>query len=269
MDTNMQPTQQPSANPLLQRLQLPGETFRLPSHGLFYSNGELRDDVVDGEIHVFPMTAYDEIVFKTPDMLLSGKAIDEVFARCIPQVLQPRRLLSKDVDYLITCLRVITYGPEITLTYTHDCKDAKEHDYKVSLQQILRQAKSIDPTTLNSVYSVTLENGQVVRLRPTTFNTILELNQNLDQSNEDDLKTIQQKIMHVMVDMIESVDGINDKELIGEWMNALPAGWVRFLSESIDKVSDWGVEFKAKAVCKDCGAEIEMPFSANPVSFFS
>lgn len=257
-------------NPLLQRLQIPGETFRLPSQGLFYKNGELRDDVVDGEVHVYPMTAYDEIIFKTPDMLLSGKAIDEVFARCIPQVLKPRQLLSKDVDYLITCLRVITYGPEITLTYTHSCEGAKQREYNVSLQNILRQAKAIDPTTLTTLYSVTMDNGQSVKLRPTTYQTILELNQRLDVKEDDmDLAAIQNNILKVLIDMIESVDDVTDHDMIAEWVTALPAGWVRFLSESIERVSDWGVEFKAQATCKDCGADIEMPFAANPVSFFS
>lgn len=257
-------------NPLLQRLQIPGETFRLPSQGLFYTNGELREDVVDGEVHVFPMTAYDEIIFKTPDMLLSGKAVDEVFRRCIPQVLNPRGLLSKDVDYLITALRVITYGPEITLTYTHTCENAKPHDYTTSLQNILRAAKAIDPTSITSVYSITLQNGQSVKLRPTTFATVLELNQNLDRSDEaNTLVAIQNNIMKVLIDMIEAVDDVTDREQIAEWVNALPAGWIRFMSEAIDKVSDWGVEFKATVTCKDCGTEIDMPFSANPVSFFS
>lgn len=256
-------------NPLLSRLRLPGETFRLPSQGLFYDNTVLTDDVINGEVRVFPMTAYDEIIFKTPDMLLSGSAVDEVFRRCIPQVLNPRALLSKDVDYLITALRVITYGPDITLTYTHNCADAKPHEYKTSLHTILTSAKAIDPTTITTTYTVNMENGQVVKLKPTTFSTVLELNQNLDQNTDNSLISVQNTILKVLIDMIESVDDISDKSLITEWVNALPAGWVRFLSEAIDKVSDWGVEFKVTVKCLDCGEEMEMPFSANPVSFFS
>lgn len=259
-----------SINPLLARLVLPGETFRLPSQGLFYTHGELSDEVKDGEVHVFPMTAYDEIVFKTPDMLLSGNAIDEVFKRCIPQILEPRKLLSKDVDYLITCLRVITYGSDITLTYQHTCDGAKEHEYVVSLQDILRKAKSIDPTSLATAYTITMKNGQIVKVKPTTFNTILELNQNFNDTNEDySIESMQHKILKVLVDMIESVDDTTNRDHIEEWARKLPAGWVKFLSTSIDQVSDWGVEFKAPAKCKDCGATMEMPFSANPVSFFS
>ncbi len=257
-------------NPLLTRLQIPGETFRLPSQGLFYTNGELREDVVDGEIHVFPMTAYDEIVFKTPDMLLSGKAIDEVFGRCIPQVLKPRELLAKDIDFLVTCLRVITYGPDITLIYNHGCSEAaKDREYTISLQNILRQAKAIDPTTVSSNFSVQLQNGQVAQLKPTTYDTILGLNQSLGQAEGDSLIELQDKMMSLLVNMIVKVDEVDDPEMISEWVKALPAGWVRFLNESIDKVSDWGVQFTAPVKCKDCGEHVDVPFSANPVSFFS
>lgn len=255
-------------NPLLSRLQIPGETFPLPSRGLFYHDGELADEVVNGEVHVYPMTAHDEIIFKTPDMLLSGKAIDEVFAKCIPQVLKPRQLLSKDVDFLITCLRIMTHGPDITLTFTHNCSEAKQHTYKSSLSDILRKSKPIDPTTLAEKFTVTMDNGQIVKLKPTTYETIMLLNQKLT-TDEYSVELMRDKIMAILVDMIEFVDDISDKELIAEWVNAVPAGWVRFLSNAIDQVSDWGVDFKTSATCKDCGSQIEMPFSPNPVSFFS
>jgi len=44
-------------NPLIERAYVPGETHTLPSGGLFYKNGELSNDVKNGEITVNPMTA--------------------------------------------------------------------------------------------------------------------------------------------------------------------------------------------------------------------
>jgi len=100
--TNGQPAQEyAEINPLLTRVEMPGSTFQLPSRGLFYDNGELRDDVEMGEVHVHPMSAFDEILMKTPDALFSGEAVHKVFLRCIPQVLQPVELLAKDVDFLL------------------------------------------------------------------------------------------------------------------------------------------------------------------------
>lgn len=97
-------------NPLLKKIKLPGKRFRLPSRGLFYTDGELKDTVVDGEIEIFSMSTTDEITLRTPDYLFSGEAIEKVFKRCIPEVEKPLKLLSRDVDYLLTALRVVSYG---------------------------------------------------------------------------------------------------------------------------------------------------------------
>jgi hypothetical protein len=105
-------------NPLLRRFShMPPETFRLPSGGVFYTDGELDPEVVNGEVVVYPMTAIDEITIKSPDMLYQGSAIEKVFNRCIPQVLKPMKLLTKDVDYLMVCLRIVTYGKMLDLTW--------------------------------------------------------------------------------------------------------------------------------------------------------
>ena len=267
-----------NVNPLLQRLQIPGETVRLPSRGLFYTNGELSDDVIDGEVHVYPMTTYDEIVLKTPDMLLTGKAIVDVFSRRIPQIQKPYELLSKDVDFLITALRVISYGPMITLTFDHKCNTPnRPHDYEISLESIFKKAGSIDPTSIASDYTFVCESGQVVKFKPTSFASILELSQNLDKMPSPDeekselatMTEVQKAVLGVLINMIEEVDGVTDKQLIGEWVNALPASWIKSMSDAIDKTSNWGVQFLADIKCKDCGEICHVPFSANPVSLFS
>ena len=58
-----------SPNPLLERIKLPGDSFALPSGGLFYGEGVLDPSVSNAEIHVHPMTTLDEITMKSPDLL--------------------------------------------------------------------------------------------------------------------------------------------------------------------------------------------------------
>lgn len=262
--------EQPKVNPLLAPALIPGETFRLPSQGLFYTNGELSDDVTNGEVTIRAMTAVDELTFKSPDMLFTGKAIADVFSRCIPQILKPNDMLSKDIDYLMVCLRMVTYGPSITLTYKHDCENAKDHTYSVDLQPIVQKSKPIDPTTMAQLFTVTLPNNQVVRLKPTTIGAIVKLNQDVDIANTmPSLEDLKSSVMSVLVDVIESVDGVSDKVMIAEWIGTVSAGWVRLLTDSLTKVGDWGVKSQATTKCRDCGAEIELEFSTNPVSFFS
>lgn len=257
-------------NPLLDRIRLPGETFRLPSLALFYKNGELDESVVGGEVHVYPMTTIDEIILKTPDRLMNGDAIREVFTRCIPQVKDAGKLLSKDVDFLLACLRLTTYGPEMSIQYRHSCADAHEHTYSVALRPLLTKAKTIDPTTVGASFKHVLQNGQTIMFRPPLFENVLKLSQAIDFAPQDiTAEEYGELIIRTISNTIESVDEIVDPNLIFEWLKALGAGWVRELSDVINAVSDWGVNFKHELVCKDCGETISIELSTNPLTFFS
>jgi hypothetical protein len=260
----------PVQNPLLAGLRMPGETFRLPSQGLFYTEGELDDTVTNGEVEVYPMTAMEEIILSTPDKLLSGKAVTEIFTRCIPQIKKPGKLLSKDVDFLMVCLRMVTFGPTMEIAFTHTCENAKEQTYKVSLQDMIRNTRSIDATKINDEYTHTLPNNQVVRLRPMTYEDIVSLFQTTAMTKTDELteQEAHKLIVDALASVIGDVDGVADKQFIVEWLTKLPLGWKREIEKAAQSVSRWGTEFVTKQVCKDCGEEIQIAVSANPVSFF-
>ena len=101
---------QDTTNPLLKALLkvMPPTTIRLPSKGLLYKNGELDDEVIDGQIILYPMNTLDEIIIRNSDMLLQGTAIEQVIGRCAPQVKKPMELFSKDIDYILVFLRKIS-----------------------------------------------------------------------------------------------------------------------------------------------------------------
>lgn len=283
MDENTNNSAAPAAdvvNPLLTVLKarLPGETFRLPSQGLFYTHGELSDDVVNGEVHVFPLTALDEILLKTPDKLLSGKAITEVFSHCIPQIKQPLQLLSKDVDYLLMCLRLITYGENIEMSYNHKCLgedgcDSTEHQYSVAARPILAKAKQIDPTTITSTFELVLPSEQRIKMRPPLYGDVLALYlSNFELKNLDSDERFyesQRQLVNVISSAIYSVDNVTNPEFIKEWVAQLPAGWMTLIGQSTQKVGDWGIETDFTTTCKDCGKNITISIPLNPISFFS
>lgn len=261
-------------NPLLQtlKIRIPGETFKLPSQGLFYHNGELAPDVVNGEVHVYPMTTHDDILMKTPDKLFTGQAIAEVFARCIPQILKPMELLSKDVDYLLVCLRILTQGDQIDLIYTHDCEDAKSHEYQVMQRPLLQTARFIDPTILQTACTYTMDSGQVVKLRPSIFKTMIGIYQSMSinkTTGSADIVEIEKQLMDVIAGMIVSVDDVTDPDLIRQWMDALPAGWLTKLASHTTGISEWGVDASVTCICKDCKNPMKMEVPINPVGFFT
>jgi hypothetical protein len=156
----------PKVNPLLQKVKLPGRIFQLPSRGIFYQDGELSSNVKDGEIHVHAMSAIDEINMKNPDMLFSGKAIEEVCKTCIPDILKPHKLLARDVDAIMLFLRSVTYGNFFEVEIQHTCPDAKKQTYSLNIETLISGMRYLDPTMTDQNYAVNLPNDQVVHLQP-------------------------------------------------------------------------------------------------------
>lgn len=268
LETNTtEPVIEQPKNPLLARLVMPGQTFRLPSGGLFYTHGELSDEVMNGELHVHPMTTYDEILMKSPDMLFTGKAIEQVFRRCIPQVQRPLDLFSKDVDFLLTCLRMVSFGEDVVLTWKHDCQNALVHEYKIPLKPFIDTAKRIDPTRANDMGKYTAPNGQLVVFRPPRMKDVIELFQ--APAKDATPAQINAALISSVLALIDSVDGVRDRPMIRQWLEQVPAGWMDDISTQVGAVGDWGPSFETTVLCKDCGEKITLSTPVNPVAFFT
>lgn len=261
--------QTPTVNPLLDRIRMPGETFRLPSGALFYTqDGNILDSsVTDGELHVHPMTALDEIALKTPDLLFSGNAVIQVFGRCIPQVKDVTRLLAKDVDFLLVCLRKVSYGPDMELQYTHTCEKAKVHTYVASVDGFIKKTKRIDPTRVTSDFVVKLTNGQIVKMAPLSFGSFVELMQASEQDLEPE--ELAARLYNSVSKLIASVDDTTDRKQIVEWLSKIPPSLMKQLTEAIEKTTEWGPDFSLQVKCKDCGKEEAIQAPLNPLAFFT
>lgn len=261
---------------LLAKLErIPGEICRLPSHGMGYDPDMFDDTVTNGDVMVYPVSSYDEIILKTPEKLLSGTAIFEVFSRRIPSIKHPEKLFHKDIDFLMAVLRKVSYGDELQISYNHECKEnSKEHNYIVNVNNFLSQTKRIDPTSIQNTF--TLENGQVVKLGSMLFADMLELTQlrlkmmNQEISNTDGLiLQYEQTACDALSRSIISVDGVEDKGQIKEWLFNIPVSFREILNSQIESYnSSWGMDTEQFVTCKDCGEKISLKPVVNPVSFF-
>lgn len=256
------------SNVLLSKLHTPGATFRLPSCGLFYTNNELSPDVIDGEVHVQPMTAYDELLLKSPDLLFSGQGVTKVFERCIPQIKEPLKLLAKDVDFLMACLQHVTYGSQMEINFTHTCENAKKHDYMINLDSVLRTAKTIDPTTVDAVYIEKMPNGTLVAFEPVRFETIVSFLQKMDQNKTRSPEEEFEGMLDAICGVIKNVDGVDDRSMIKEWLSKVSALYVKRIRNCMERIADWGPDFVVTQKCSDCGEDVEISLPLNPISFF-
>ena len=256
-------------NPLLERVRIPGAKHRLPSGGIIYVNGELDELVTNGEVQIYPMTALDEIVLKNPDKLLDGRGVVEVFGRCIPDIKQPARLFAKDVDYLIMALRQVTYGDAIEIEYKHTCEHAKNHSYKFSIDQFLKTARGIDPTTVASHYKCVLPNGQTVELRPMLFQHTVDMMSAVSLNTDYDYEQMRFKAFETMATVIHKVDEVDNPEFILQWARAIPDPWIKQIMTMFETNGDWGPSSIQTVICKDCKEEMTVDIPLNPLVFFT
>lgn len=254
-------------NPLLAKLKLPGRVFRLPSGGALYKNGEISNP--EGEVHVHPMSALAEISLKNPDLLFNGKAVEEVFRECIPEIKKPTELFGRDIDAIMFFLRLVTYGPDFEIRVKHDCDGAKEHSYVVNLESKISEIKYLDPTEAEEKYQATLPNGQVVRVHPVRFNHMIKLFQLNSGKQEFTADDIKRNVVFNLTNLIESVDGITDKKLIEEWVRDLTTPYQNMVTDAIERTNEWGPDQKCTLTCKDCGKDMPVELPLNPISFFS
>jgi len=267
-------------NPLLARAKLPGDTFRLPSHGMFYTNGELDDTIEDGEVHVYPMTAIDEIVISSPSKLFSGEGIMEVFRRCVPSVLKPEELFAQDVDFLLLCLRKVSYGPMFEVERIHEgCTAEREEGteprkqlFNADIGKMIAKTKTLSATDVTKNYRIELDNDQIVKMQPMRFKSYVALMQILSQEQATDtMDEYKQNNMMLdqLSDMILSVDEIADPEMIREWLDVVTPPQIRRINDSISSMASWGIDTTFKVKCRDCKKQMEVEVPTNPLALFS
>ncbi len=256
-----------SINPLITKShKMPPQTFRLPTRGIYYTNNEISDDVVDGELLVYPMTTLEEIYIKTPDMLFQGTAVDKVIKKCVPQILEPMKLLAKDVDFLLTCIREVSYGKKLEILHICTlCEDPKERSYIIDIDAFISNTKDYDPSELSAYKSFDIDNFSII-IKYATFEEMLKIGRDLDETTPE---TVYTTIVDGLLINIESIDGITDKDVIREFIEQCSRHFQQKILHYIEDYNNWGVKLEASFICRDCKKEQKQFISLNPVSFFT
>jgi len=116
-----------------------------------------------GEIGIMPMTAKDEIRFKTPDALMNGQGVVDVIESCVPSITDAWQIKSYDLDTILVAIRIATYGETMEINF--NVPGANESvAHTVNLPAILDQ---IQKTTVDTAF--TLKDGLKITVQPLTY----------------------------------------------------------------------------------------------------
>ena len=116
-----------------------------------------------GEIGIMPMTAKDEIRFKTPDALMNGQGVVDVIQSCVPDIKDAWQIKSHDLDTILVAIRIATYGETMELNFT--VPGAKEQvAHTVNLPAILDDIQKIKVDK-----DFLLKDGLKISVNPLTY----------------------------------------------------------------------------------------------------
>jgi hypothetical protein len=155
-----------NTNPLQKYFRQPKIYLSLPSSGKYYPAGSLEISE-NGEYPVFPMTARDEIMIKTPDALLNGQATASVIASCIPAIKDPFSMPSMDLDACLIAIRIATYGEMMEVSIKVPVT-GEDKDFDLDLRIMLDQFSNV-----NYDNAIQLDD-MVVNLRPLSYREFTE-----------------------------------------------------------------------------------------------
>ena len=116
-----------------------------------------------GELGIMPMTAKDEIRFKTPDALMNGQGVVDVIESCVPDIKDAWQIKSYDLDTILIAIRIATYGETMEINF--NVPGANENvSHTINLPALLEQIKAQKIDT-----EFTLKDGLKIKVRPLTY----------------------------------------------------------------------------------------------------
>lgn len=129
-------------NPLAGHFRQPAIYLKLPSRGRWWGENALNMPA-NGELPVFPMSAKDEIILRTPDALLNGQGLVDVIQSCCPNIQDAWLMPSIDVDAVLIAIRIATYGN--SMSFDSKCPHCGESNtHEVDLGSTLSKLETPD-----------------------------------------------------------------------------------------------------------------------------
>jgi hypothetical protein len=160
-------------NPLQKYFRQPAIYVRLPSAGHFWPKGSLELEA-NGEVAVYPMTARDELMYKTPDALMNGQSTVDVIQSCVPQIKDAWQCPAIDLDAILIAIRIASYGNEMNFEVVCP-KCSERNEYVNDLTPILDGMRS--PNFSHPVKFDDLE----IYLKPQSYRDVTNANLKLYQ----------------------------------------------------------------------------------------
>jgi len=200
----------------MSELQYPTEVISLPSQGKVYPES---NPLSSGEIEIKYMTAKEEEILASQNLIKKGVVLDKLFESIIvDKKINPNDIIIGDKNAIMLATRILGYGSDYQIEVMNDLDEKSK--VTVDLAQI--QTKEVDLELLNSdnKFTFTTPHGSnVLEFKLLTHGD--------EQKIDADVKAMQRlnkdgassELTTRYRYMILSVDGKNDTQTINNFVN--------------------------------------------------
>ena len=274
-----------TVNPLKQFFRQPAIYLSLPSGGHHWPATALTMPE-NRELPVYPMTAIDEITYRTPDALFSGQAVINVIHSCLPNIKNAWEVPGVDLNAILIAIRIASYGHEMELA-TKCPKCETESDFGVDLRMVLDSIREPD-------YGTPIQHGDLeITLMPVSYRNqnqvglkqyeqqrnVQQIQSDPNTSDEEKIKRLNE-IMHLITEItIEtlkySIASIRTPDALVTEIDFIRDFLVNCDRKLYQEIRDRVIELRTSSdlkpfevVCPNCSHKHEQTLTLDQAAFF-
>lgn len=274
-----------NSNPLKQFFRQPAIYLRLPSGGKFWPEGSLIMPP-NQELPVLPMTAMDEIIYRTPDALFNGSVVVNVIQSCIPNIVNAWHIPNHDLNAILVAIRIASYGSSMDVeTVCPSC--GNQDSFVVNLNSVL---DSMPPVNFDTIIThgdlefyfqpTSYELTNRVNLFQFEQQKILQQLQQQDQTDEQRMETLTktlQQVTDLTVKAISySIAGIRATQSLVSEQPYIEEFLKNCDSIVFSKIRDHVIQLREKSdlqplkmTCSSCSHNFDQTLILDSANFFA
>lgn len=277
-----------TANPLIAAYKKPALYIALPSEGKWYDPKPKLS--VDGELAIYPMSARDELISKTPDALFNGEATVAIINSCCPDIPNPRQMPVNDLLVVLLGIRAASYGKQIEVDITcTECKHINQMAVDSNLLLSRVEKNEQEP-------QIVLENGFIVTCKPYTIEDrtrlqiqqvkqnqiiqqLVEAEKNGEANIQDTFGKTFVEIAELTVELISNCivsvelseldEPITDNSQIHDWLKEITRADYEAIRNVVEGLSENNLDTMMDAKCMECGKDYKTNIELDIAGFFA
>ena len=281
-----------NSNPLGQYYRQPQIYIKLPSGGRYYPK-EVYTPTETGEIPILPMTAKDEMAFKTPDAMINGQSTVDVIKSCVPNLLDPWKMVNYDTDAVLLAIRIATYGETMDITFrVPGTEEDQQHSMNLpALLEDLGRIEIADSTTTSKGFKIdiqpldykTLTKIQIARFEQQKMYGTIDSSSMTEEQKQTafakSFETLNMVNFSLLVDSIKSIttpkgDTVTDRAQLIEFCDKADTKTITEIQEKLSElrlqaqIAPLKIKTTEEQIKKGAPASFEVPVTFDNSNFF-